>query len=113
MTGLRVTFGVLGAAGLTSGLLIGRPALLAPLFILGAVGFVIASGCLAADLLPLRPIYAATSGLALVTEIDLGYFDKLLVAPIHRSSIIFGRLTADLVRGITASALVQIGRAHV
>jgi hypothetical protein len=33
----------------------------------------------------------ATSGLALVTEIDLGYFDKLLVAPIRRSSIIFGR----------------------
>ena len=44
-----------------------------------------------------------TSGMALVTEIDLGYFDKLLVAPIRRSSIIFGRLTADLVRGIAAS----------
>jgi ABC-2 type transport system permease protein len=61
--------------------------------------------------LPVSLMFAvatATSGLALVTEIDLGYFDKLLVAPIRRSSIIFGRLTADLVRGIAASGLVLI-----
>jgi ABC-2 type transport system permease protein len=59
--------------------------------------------------LPVSLMFAvctATSGLALVTEIDLGYFDKLLVAPIRRSSLIFGRLTADLARGIGAAALV-------
>src|SRR5258708_2996362 len=53
-------------------------------------------------------VATATSGLALVTETDPGYFDKLLVAPIRRSSIIFGRLAADLVRGITASAFVLL-----
>jgi ABC-2 type transport system permease protein len=53
-------------------------------------------------------VATATSGLALVTEIDLGYFDKLLVAPIPRSSIIFGRLAADLVRGLGASTLVLL-----
>ncbi len=61
--------------------------------------------------LPVSLMFAvatASSGLALVTEIDLGYFDKLLVAPIRRSSIIFGRLAADLVRGILASALVLL-----
>jgi ABC-2 type transport system permease protein len=61
--------------------------------------------------LPVSLMFAvatATSGLALVTEIDLGYFDKLLVAPIRRSSIIFGRLTADLVRGIATSGLVLV-----
>jgi len=61
--------------------------------------------------LPVSLMFAvatATSGLALVTEIDLGYFDKLLVAPIRRSSIIFGRLTADLVRGIATSSLVLL-----
>jgi ABC-2 type transport system permease protein len=61
--------------------------------------------------LPVSLIFAtatATTGLALVTEIDLGYFDKLLLAPIHRYSIIFGRLTADFVRGIGASALVLL-----
>jgi ABC-2 type transport system permease protein len=61
--------------------------------------------------LPVSLMFAvctATSGLALVTEIDLGYFDKLLVAPIRRSSIIFGRLAADLVRGIAVSTLVLL-----
>jgi ABC-2 type transport system permease protein len=61
--------------------------------------------------LPVSLMFAvatATSGLALVTEIDLGYFDKLLVAPIRRSSIIFGRLAADLVRGIGVSLLVLL-----
>jgi ABC-2 type transport system permease protein len=61
--------------------------------------------------LPVSLMFAvatAVSGLALVTEIDNGYFDKLLVAPIRRSSIIFGRLTADLVRGIAASAVVVL-----
>src|SRR5436305_8150705 len=59
--------------------------------------------------LPVSLMFAvatATSGLALVTEIDLGYFDKLLAAPIRRSSIIFGRLTADLVRGLLGSTVV-------
>src|SRR6266550_1191516 len=61
--------------------------------------------------LPVSLMFAvatATSGLALVTEIDNGYFDKLLVAPIRRSSIIVGRLAADLVRGIGASAFVLL-----
>ncbi|MCW3029703.1 MAG: drrB 3 [Solirubrobacterales bacterium] len=61
--------------------------------------------------LPVSLMFAvatATSGLALVTEIDSGYFDKLLVAPIRRSSVIFGRLFADLSRGIAASALVLL-----
>jgi ABC-2 type transport system permease protein len=59
--------------------------------------------------LPVSLMFAvatATSGLALVTEIDSGYFDKLLVAPIRRSSIIFGRLAADLVRGLGGSTVV-------
>jgi ABC-2 type transport system permease protein len=53
-------------------------------------------------------VATAVSGLALVTDIDNGYFDKLLVAPIRRSSIILGRLAADLVRGIGAGAFVLL-----
>ena len=66
--------------------------------------------------LPVSLMFAvatATSGLALVTEIENGYFDKLLVAPIRRTSIIFGRLAADLVRGIGGSAIVLARRARV
>jgi ABC-2 type transport system permease protein len=61
--------------------------------------------------LPVSLMFAvctATSGLALVTEIELGYFDKLLVAPIRRASIIFGRLAADLVRGLAVATLVLL-----
>jgi len=61
--------------------------------------------------LPVSLMFAvatATTGLALVTEIDGGYFDKLLVAPIRRTSLILGRLGADLVRGVAASAVVLL-----
>ena len=61
--------------------------------------------------LPVSLMFAvctAASGLALVTEIDGGYFDKLLVAPIRRSSIIFGRLASDLVRGFGVATLVLL-----
>jgi ABC-2 type transport system permease protein len=53
-------------------------------------------------------VATASSGLALVTEIEGGYFDKLLAAPIRRSSIIFGRLSADLVRGVLGSTVVLL-----
>ena len=61
--------------------------------------------------LPVSLMFAvatASSGLALVTEIDGGYFDKLLAAPIRRSSLIFGRLAADLVRGLMGSTVVLL-----
>ena len=53
-------------------------------------------------------VATATSGLALVTDIDLGYFDKLLVAPIRRTSIVLSRLAADFVRGLLSSTLVLL-----
>ena len=61
--------------------------------------------------LPVSLMFAvatASSGLALVTEIENGYFDKQLVAPIRRSSIILGRLAADLVRGLLGSTVVML-----
>src|SRR5712675_1562853 len=61
--------------------------------------------------LPVSLMFAvatATSGLALVTEIDMGYFDKLLAAPIRRTSLILGRLAADLVRGLMGSTVVLL-----
>jgi ABC-2 type transport system permease protein len=65
----------------------------------------------AAFQLPVSLMFAvatATTGLALVTEIDSGYFDKLLVAPVRRTSLIVGRLGADLVRGIAACTVVVL-----
>ena len=71
MTGLRVTLGVLGGAAAAAGLLIGRPAVFFPLALLGIVAFIVAAGNLAADLLPLRRVHAATSALALLDAVAL------------------------------------------
>ena len=51
-------------------------------------------------------VSSATSGLAMVTDIDIGYLDKLLAAPIRRTAVVWGRLAADLVRGLAVSMLV-------
>ena len=51
-------------------------------------------------------VSSATSGLAMVTDIDIGYLDKLMAAPIQRTALIWGRLAADLVRGLAVSVLV-------
>lgn len=42
---------------------------------------------------------SSVSGIAMVTDIERGYFDKLLLTPTSRWSIIFGRMLADFVRG--------------
>jgi ABC-2 type transport system permease protein len=51
-------------------------------------------------------VSSATSGLAMVTDIDIGYLDKLLAAPIRRTALVWGRLAADLARGLVVSVLV-------
>jgi ABC-2 type transport system permease protein len=51
-------------------------------------------------------VSSATSGLAMVTDIDVGYLDKLLAAPIRRTALVWGRLAADLARGLVVSVLV-------
>jgi ABC-2 type transport system permease protein len=51
-------------------------------------------------------VSSATSGLAMVSDIDIGYLDKLLAAPIRRTALVWGRLAADLVRGVGVSILV-------
>ncbi len=61
--------------------------------------------------LPVSLVFAvstATSGLAMVNDIDNGYLDKLLMTPVRRSSIVQGRLAADLVRGLMVSTVVLI-----
>lgn len=67
----------------------------------------------AAFQLPVSLIFSVIgigSGLALVTEIENGYFDKFLIAPIPRLTILLGRLGADFLRNlVTASVVLAIG----
>ncbi|HEV2891561.1 MAG TPA: ABC transporter permease [Frankiaceae bacterium] len=67
----------------------------------------------AAFQLPVSLIFAVIgigSGLAMVAEIENGYFDKFLVAPISRVHILLGRLGADFLRNlVTGSVVLFIG----
>ena len=61
--------------------------------------------------LPVSLVFAVTtvtSGVAMVTDIDVGYIDKLRAAPIRRTAIVWGRLAADVVRGILISVIVLL-----
>jgi ABC-2 type transport system permease protein len=51
---------------------------------------------------------AGASGLGMVTDIERGYFDKLLLTPTPRVSLVLGRLAADGVRVMILTALILI-----
>jgi ABC-2 type transport system permease protein len=46
----------------------------------------------------LQAVGAGTAGLSMVTDIERGYFDKLLLTPASRTSLVLSRLIADGVR---------------
>jgi ABC-2 type transport system permease protein len=45
-----------------------------------------------------------TSGIALAGDIEFGFFDRLLTAPVHRTSIVLGRLFGTLVLALLQCA---------
>ena len=49
---------------------------------------------------------SSASGIAMVTDMERGYFDKLLLTPASRWSLIIGRVTADAVRAVFFSAVM-------
>jgi ABC-2 type transport system permease protein len=51
---------------------------------------------------------AGTAGLATVTDIERGYFDKLLLTPAPRMSIALGRLASDGIRTVALSLLITV-----
>src|SRR5688500_19631733 len=60
-------------------------------------------------LLPMSVIFAVqggSAGLNMVADIESGYFDKLLLTPISRLSILIGAMSADFIRIMLQAALV-------
>ncbi len=51
---------------------------------------------------------ASNTGLAAVLDIERGYFDKLLLTPAPRLSLVLGRIAADCVRATLLTALVVL-----
>ena len=46
-----------------------------------------------------------TAGIAMASDIEFGFFDRLLTAPVHRSSLVVGRLIGTLVLALMQSTL--------
>jgi ABC-2 type transport system permease protein len=51
---------------------------------------------------------AGVAGIATVTDIERGYFDKLLLTPASRITLAMGRLAADVVRITVLSAFILV-----
>lgn len=51
---------------------------------------------------------AGASGLGMVTDIERGYFDKLLLTPTPRLALVMGRLAADMVRVTIITAMIVV-----
>jgi ABC-2 type transport system permease protein len=51
---------------------------------------------------------SSASGLGMVMDIDRGYFDKLLLTPAPRLSLVFGRLFADGVKVMVLTLIIVI-----
>ena len=51
---------------------------------------------------------ASQSGIGMVTDIDSGFMDKFFVAPIHRTSVLLGKLLADGLRMAIQSSIIMI-----
>ncbi|HEY7269154.1 MAG TPA: ABC transporter permease, partial [Dehalococcoidia bacterium] len=51
---------------------------------------------------------AGSSGLGMVTDIEKGYFDKLLLTPAPRLSLVLGRLSADGARILVLTGIIIV-----
>jgi len=51
---------------------------------------------------------AGGSGLGTVTDIERGYFDKLLLTPASRLALVLGRMAADGAKGMALTALIVV-----
>jgi ABC-2 type transport system permease protein len=56
----------------------------------------------------LQAVGAGNAGLGMVTDIERGYFDKLLLTPASRISLVAGRLVADGVRIMLLTLLITV-----
>jgi ABC-2 type transport system permease protein len=64
------------------------------------LGFVVAGTVLQGTIL-----VGLSTGISLASDIEFGFFDRLLAAPVHRSSLVIGRLIGTLVLALMQTAL--------
>jgi ABC-2 type transport system permease protein len=94
------------------------PSIIIPIFFfavnvgsLSEIGGLIGTDNFRAFQLPVAIVFAVTGvsrATALVTDIQSGYFDRLLISPVNRWSLLLGLMVADFVLVMTLSLLVML-----
>jgi len=94
------------------------PSIIIPVFFfavnvgsLETIGQAIGTGDFKAFQLPVAIVLAVTGisrATSLVTDIQSGYFDRLLISPVNRWALLLGLMMADLTLVLTLSSLVVI-----
>jgi ABC-2 type transport system permease protein len=64
------------------------------------LGFVVAGTVVQGTILA-----GLTAGIAMASDIEFGFFDRLLAAPVHRSSLVLGRLSGTLALSVLQTTL--------
>ncbi len=64
---------------------------------------------LAPGIIVMTALFGATfSGMGTLVDIDLGYLDKMLVAPVNRNAIMLGRMGGDVVRIVAQTIIIVL-----
>jgi hypothetical protein len=77
----RIALAALGALATAAALAVGPPQVFTLTFPAGIAAFVIGAGCLAADLVPYRPAYAAAAALSIADAVLLAVGGRGLGVP--------------------------------
>jgi hypothetical protein len=78
----RIALAALGAAGTVAALAVQPPQVFAFTGIAGIAAFVLAAGCLAADMVPYRPLHALAAVLSLADAVLLAVGGRALGIPV-------------------------------
>ena len=78
----RIALGALGAAATAAALAVQPPQVFALTGIAGIAAFVLAAGCLAADMVPYRPAHAAAAALSLADAVLLAVGGRAIGIPV-------------------------------
>jgi len=84
----RIALAALGAAGTVAALAVQPPQVFAFTGIAGIAAFVLAAGCLAADMVPYRPLHALAAVLSLADALLLAVGGRALGIPVLVPAVI-------------------------
>ena len=84
----RIVLGALGAAATVAAIAIPPPGVLGFTFLAGIAAFVVAAGCLAADVIPYRPVHAAASALSMASAVVLAVGGRAVGLPVILPAVV-------------------------